>query len=274
MTGAQNATVTVSLMDAPFSMSGQTVTEVNVALKEVDLIGSGGHQVLATFTPDNVINLLNFQNTPLTVATAAIPAGVYQQFRLILDTSSTATNIVVNGTMFPLTIPSATGPSGFGANTTVDSGTGPGTSGIKVNAHFTAQGGFTYGFIIDFNAAESIVLANGNYMMKPVLVATAVATSGAIAGTVTNSVNKGPVVNAQALAEQGGSPVNSGVTDATGHYQINALASGTYSVVVNNTWTNQAGQPMTATNGNGPDPFTVNGVNVVNGQVTTVNVAE
>jgi hypothetical protein len=45
-------------------------------------------------------------------------------------------------------------------------------------------------------------------------------------------------------------------------------------IVVNNTWTNQAGQPMSATNGNGPGPFTVNGVMVVNGQVTSVNVSE
>jgi len=272
--GSQPATVNVSILDAPFSLGGHTVTQVNVALKEVDLIGSGGHQVLATFSPDKVVNLLDFQTTPLNVAAAAIPAGVYQQFRLVLDTASSATNIVVDGATFPLVIPSATGPEGFGGNTSTDQDNGPGTAGIKVNAHFMAQGGFTYGFVIDFNAAESIVFANNEYMMKPVLVATAVATSGAIAGTVTNSINSGAVVNAQVLAEQGATAINSGVTDTSGHYQINALPAGTYTIVVNNTWTNQAGQAMTATNGNGAGPFTVNNVTVINGQVTTVNDLE
>jgi len=93
----------------------------------------------------------------------------------------------------------------------------------------------------------------------------------AIAGTVTNSINSGAVVNAQVLAEQGATAINSGVTDTSGHYQINALPAGTYTIVVNNTWTNQAGQAMTATNGNGAGPFTVNNVTVINGQVTTVN---
>ena len=268
------ATVNVSMIDAPFRISGGTVTAVNVAIQKIELIGTGGHQVIATYSPDNVVNLLNFQSTPLALGSAVIPAGTFHQVRLVLDTASTATTITVNGTTFPLDIPSATGPLGFGGNSSVDSGDGPGTAGIKVNFDLVAQGGFTYGILIDFNAAESIVFAGGKYIMKPVLVATSVATSGAIAGTVTNSVNSGAVVNAQVVAEQGGTPINSGVTDSTGHYQVNALPAGTYTVVVNNSWTNQGGMAMTATNGNGAGPFTVNNVVVTAGQVTTVNVSE
>lgn len=271
--GSGTATLNVFMMDTPFRFNGGTVSAVDVAVKRVELIGSGGHITLATFSPDNVINLLNFQNTPLMLSSTVIPAGVYQQLRLILDTSSTATNIVVNGTTFPLNIPSATGPSGFGGNTTVDNGDGPGTSGIKINAHFMAQGGFTYGWLIDFNAAESIVLASGTYKMKPVLVATVVATSGAIAGKVTNPSAVG-VINAQVLAEQGGTPINSGVTDMNGNYQINGLPAGTYTLVVNNTWTNQAGMAETASNNSVPGPITVNGVVVNAGQVTTQNITD
>lgn len=268
------ASVNIAMEDAPFSLGGHTVSAVNVALMKVELIGSGGHQTLATFSPDNVIDLLDYQTTPLNVASSPIPEGVYQQIRLVLDTSSNATNIVVDGITQPLFIPSATGPIGFGGNTSTDSGDGPGTSGIKVNAHFKAQGGVTYGFLIDFNAAESIVLANGQYIMKPVLVATAVATSGAIAGTVTNASNGGAVGNAQVLAKQGGTAVNAGVTDASGHFQINALPAGTYTLVVSNTWTNQAGESETATNGDGAGPFIVNNVIVTNGQITTDNITE
>ncbi len=272
-----SATLNVAVMDAPFSLSGQTVSAVNIAVEKVELIGSGGHgpQVLATYSPAKVINLLDYQTTPLTVASAAIPAGVYQQLRFVLDTSSNQTTITVNGTTYPLSIPSATA-MGFGGNTSVDGGDGIGTAGVKVNAHFTAQGGFTYGWLIDWNAAESILEPQpGQFVMKPVLVATVQATSGAIAGTVTNSSNGNPVQNAEVVAEQGGVVINSGITDSSGHYQINALAAGTYTLVVNNTYTTQAGQTVTAVNGNGAVSVTdPNSVTVTNGQVTQVNIAE
>jgi hypothetical protein len=262
------------MMDAPFRTSGGTVTAVNIAIKEIDAIGaSGGPVVVATFSPDNVINLLNFQTSALNLATTPIPPGTYHQIRFILDTTSTATNIVVNGTTFPLIIPSGTGPEGFGGNSATDNGNGPGTAGIKVNVDFTAVAGQLTGLLIDFNAAESILFAGGDYIMKPVLVATATVTSGSIAGKVTNPSN-GPVSNAQVLAQQGGTTINSGVTDANGNYQINALLAGTYTLIVNNMWTSQGGMAQTATGNSVPGPITVNGVVVTAGQTTTQNITD
>ncbi len=269
--GAGTSMVSASLMDGPFRTSAGTVTAVNIALEKVEAVGgSGGIQTIASFSPSEPINLLNYQTTPLTLGSAAIPAGTYHQLRFVLDTSNPDnTSVVVNGTTYPLSIPSATGV-GFGGNTSTDSGDGPGTAGIKVNTAFTAQAGSTYGFLIDFNAAESIVQAgsSGQWLMKPVLVATAQATSGSISGTVTDNAGNA-VSNAEVLAEQNGTAINSGVTDTNGNFQINALQAGSYTLVVKNTWTNQAGATEAATGADGTADVTGPNVTVTAGQTTS-----
>jgi hypothetical protein len=239
--------VSTSLVDAPFQTTGGTVTAVNIAVAKVELIGSGGIQTLVTFSPSQQINLLNYQATALQLGTGQIPAGTYQQLRFVLDTSQASnTSVVINGATYDLSIPSATG-IGFGGNSSTDTGDGVGTSGIKVNVSFTARAGQTYGFLIDFNAAESIVsTGGGNYLMKPVLVATAQSVSGTISGTVKNNAG-GAVSGAEVVAMQGGTAINSGVTDTSGNFTINALPAGSYTLVVNNTWTSQAGASETAT---------------------------
>jgi len=225
-------------MDAPFRTSGGTVSAVNVAIAKVELVGTGQPQVLATFSPSKVINLLDYQTSPLALGSSQVPAGQYQQLRFVLDTSSSSnTTVVVNGTTYPLTIPSATRAGGFGNNTSTDNGDGTGTSGIKVNVGLNAQSGQIYGYVIDFNAAESIVqTGNASFLMKPVLVATAQNIAGSISGTVKNTAGAA-VGNAEVVAEQNGQAVNSGVTDANGNFAINALPAGSYTLVVNNQWT-------------------------------------
>lgn len=274
--GASTATLSAALIDGPFRTSGGTVTAVNIAVSKVEAIGSGGTQTIATFSPSQQINLLNYQTSPLQLGTTQIPAGQYQQIRLILDTSqANNTSVTVNGTTYPLSIPSAAGPGGFGHATSTDNGNGPGTSGVKVNVNLDAQAGQTYGFLIDFNAAESIVqTGNGNWMMKPVLVATAQALAGAISGTVKNNAGQ-PVANAQVVAQQSGTTVNSGVTDANGNFQINALPAGSYTLVVNNSWTNQAGEAQAATGADGTAAVTdPTAVTVSGGQTTTVTLTD
>lgn len=262
------STLSTSLVDGPIHTSAVgPVTAVNIAIAKVEAIGAGGVQTIATFTPSQQINLLNYKTSPLSLGSTAIPAGQYQQLRFVLDTSNpNNTSVVAGGTTYPLSIPSATG-IGFGGNSSADNGDGPGTAGIKVNVNLTAQAGATYAFLIDFNAAESILqTGNGNWLMKPVLVATAQTTSGAISGTVKNTAATLPVINAEVLAQQGGTTINSGVTDSNGNFQINALPAGSYTLVVNNTWTNQAGTSETATNADTTTP--------VNGPTATVTAGQ
>lgn len=280
--GSSNATLSASLVDSPFRTSGGTVTAVNIAIAKVEAIGANGVQTIATFSPSQQVNLLNYQTSPLALGTASIPAGTYQQLRLVLDTSSANnTSVAVNnGTTtntYPLSIPSATGSVGFNGNTSTDSGDGAGTSGIKVQVNLNAQAGQSYGFVIDFNAAESIVSAgqSGQWLMKPVLVATAQALAGSVSGTVKNNAGTA-VSNAEVVALQGTTVVNSGVTDANGNFQINALPAGSYTLVVHNAWTNQAGAAQTATGADGTadvtDPTTVT---VTAGQTTSsISIAD
>lgn len=268
---AGTSVLSAALMDAPFRTSGGTVTAVNIAVAKVEAVGSGGVQTIATFSPAQQINLLNYQSSPLQLGSSQIPAGQYQQLRLVLDTSqANNTSIVLNGTTIPLSIPSVTSV-GFGGNSSSDNGDGPGTSGIKVNVNLNAQAGQTYGFVIDFNAAESIVQAgnSGQWLMKPVLVATAQALAGSISGVVKNNAGTA-VTNAQIVAEQNGTIVNSGVTDSNGNFQINALPAGSYTLVVNNTWTTQAGAAQTATGADQTTAVTYpNPVTVTGGQATS-----
>jgi hypothetical protein len=274
--GSSNATLSAALMDGPFRTSGGTVTAVNIAVSKVEAVGSGGVQTIATFSPAQQINLLNYQTSALQLGSAQIPAGTYQQIRFVLDTSqANNTSVTVNGTTYPLSIPSAAAPGGFGNATSTDNGDGAGTSGVKVNVSLNAQAGQSDGFLIDFNAAESIVeTGNGNWMMKPVLVATAQALAGSISGTVKNNAGTA-VANAQVVAQQNGTTVNSGVTDANGNFQINALPAGSYTLVVNNTWTNQAGQSEAATGADGTAAVTDSTpVTVTGGQTTSVSLTD
>ncbi|MHB8178588.1 MAG: DUF4382 domain-containing protein [Vulcanimicrobiaceae bacterium] len=273
--GGGISTMSVSIMDAPFQSSTGTVSAVNIDIAKVELVGNGGNQTLVTFSPSEQINLLNYQTSPFALGTATFPAGQYQQMRFVLDDSSPNNNsVVINGTTYPLSIPSATG-MGFGGNTSTDNGDGPGTAGVKVNIGLRAQAGVSYGFLIDFNAAESLVATgNGGWIMKPVLVATPQSLAGSISGSVKNVANTA-VDNAEILAEQNGQPVNSGVTDANGNFQINALPTGTYTLVIENSWTNLAGQSETATGADGTAPVTVaNPVIVTAGQATTVTLSD
>ena len=269
--GASTASLSTKLIDGPFRTSGGTVTAVNIAIAKVEAIGSdGGIQTLATFSPAQQVNLLDYVTSPLSLGTAAIPAGTYKQLRFVLDTSSANnTSVVVNGTTYPLSIPSATS-AGFGGNSSTDSGDGQGTSGIKVNVNLTADAGQSYGFLIDFNAAESIVSAgaSGQWLMKPVLVATAQAMAGSVSGTVKNNAGAA-VSNAEVLAQQNGTTVNAGVTDSSGNFQINALPAGSYTLLVENAWTNQAGEAQTATGADGTADVTGPTVTVTAGQTTS-----
>lgn len=277
---AGNSTLSIALVDGPFRTSGGTVTELHLKIAKVEAVGAGGGvQTIATYSPSTDVDLMQHltASTALSFPGATIPAGTYSQIRFVLDTSSASnTYMVLNGSAVDLSIPSATS-AGFGNNSSTDSGDGAGTSGVKVNLkNFTAAAGQTYGFVVDFNAAESIVSAgsSGQWLMKPVLVATSQATSGSISGTVKNNAGTG-VSNAEVLAEDGsGNTINSGVTDANGNFNINALPAGTYTLVVKNSWTSQGGSAQTATGADGTADVTDAGVSVTAGQTTPVTITD
>lgn len=249
---ARSSTLSVAMVDAPFAMSGDTVTAVNLGIDKVEAVGTGGPVVIKDYgSSPNVVNVLAYTSAsaPLQFPSATIAAGSYQQIRFVLDSATTTiayTDAAGVSHTAPLTVPSGT-VGGYGNASSTDAGDGAGTSGFKVNVGLDAAAGQTYSYILDFNAAQSIVMnGNGNFILKPVVVATAVANSGAISGTVTNNAGM-PVSGAEVDAQQNGTTINSSVTAADGTFTINALAAGTYTLVVKNSGTSVAGATITAT---------------------------
>jgi hypothetical protein len=245
------ATLSVAMVDASLSMSAATVTDIQLGVDKVELLGSGQPIIIADYgsTPD-LVHILDYtvQSNPLTFPTATFPAGQYTQFRLVLDSATTMISYI-DGTgshTVPLAIPSAT-TGGFNNANSTDSGDGQGTSGVKVNVSFTAVNGGIYGFILDFNMLHSIIFSSGNPKMKPVIVAAAQNLAGSIAGVVKNGAGIA-VQNAEVDAVQSGSTINSGVSDANGNFTINVLLAGNYTLVVINSYTTLGGMSITATN--------------------------
>jgi len=248
--------INVALVDAPFATSGITVTALNLGILKVEVVGNGAAPTaFVTNATPQVVNILNFTSAtaPLSFA-GTIPVGTYSQLRFVLDTATTTisytdANAVAHNNV-PLTVPSAT-TNGFGNNSSTDAGDGQGTAGVKVNVALTVVAGTTYGFVVDWNALHSIIVTGGpapQFMMKPVLIATAQATSGAIAGTVKNQAGTTAVSGAEVDAQQGGTTVNSSVTAADGTFTINALPAGSYTLVVKNSYTTLGGTANTALN--------------------------
>lgn len=135
----------VNLTDAPFDAS-----EVNVEIKEVNVKftdDSSGWFSLPTVA--GVYNLLDFQNGVDTLLAAGpVPTGMLKEIRFVLGTNN---SIVINNTVYPLTIPSG-GSSGLK---------------IKINKNLAAS---VDSILIDFDAALSIIKeSNGSYSLKPVL---------------------------------------------------------------------------------------------------------
>ena len=161
-----------ALTDAPICAG---ITSVFVTVTGVELVGPSGTYNLSLPTPLQVdlATLTNGQTLPL--GTISVPAGTYQQVRLILASNngngSQPANYVVVGSpgaqsQYPLTTPSAQ------------------QSGYKINGQFTVAPNGQANLVVDFNACRSVVMAgnSGKYILKPVLNLTDDAQAGSITG--------------------------------------------------------------------------------------------
>lgn len=178
-TGAMTGTLGVSLTDAPscgFDHVYVTVSKVrvhqssNMNISDTD---PGWYDI--TLSTPTRIDLLNLTNGVLySLGTTTLPAGQYQQVRLMLvaNTGNSApyANSVVptGGSENPLTTPSAV------------------QSGIKLINQFTVAANTRVDLVLDFNACKSVVTAgnSGMYIMKPVVTITPTVVSGTIEGWV------------------------------------------------------------------------------------------
>jgi hypothetical protein len=143
-------------MDSTKTIVSDSACTTNPKPKQIDLLALNGGLADSLFD--------NF----------TLPSGHYSWARLMVDASGTLnppdSYIVIGQNNFALTIPS-------GAQT-----------GLKVNRGFDVPAGGHADFTIDFDLRKSVVLANGDYMLRPTLRMVDNTMVGAIAGTVDASL--------------------------------------------------------------------------------------
>ncbi len=227
--GLSSGTLGVSLTDAPTCSSGitdvyVTVTGVSVHQRASAQPSDPGWINIVLPTPLQV-DLTTLTNGVLeSLGTTALPAGQYQQIRLMLASTGNAApyaNYVVYGgtpsTPYPLTVPSGS------------------QTGIKLIGQFTVTANTLADVVLDFDACRSVVSAgnSGKYLLKPVISMDPVVVSGTIDGyvdpTVAASSTSPVTVSAQIYnASTGVTVVKSTVADSTGHFILSPVLDTAY----------------------------------------------
>lgn len=207
---AGRGTLQVSVTDAPacgFSNVFVTVNKVRVH-SSASADTSAGGWVDIDVVPARKIDLLSLTNGVMTVlGQTALPAGNYQQVRLVLDAnrgggaSALANSVVpVGGAEQPLDTPSAV------------------QSGIKINRSFSVARGTLTDLVLDFDACKSVVRrGNGTFGLKPVVTAIPMTVSGEVNGVVAAAPG------ARVYAERNGVVVKSTVADANGSFRLSPI---------------------------------------------------
>ncbi len=251
-------TVNVSMSDPPSCMppNGQfthvyvTVRSVQAHISATADDNSAGWQELAPQLASAPMQIDLFSKPQTTciltqLGSAGIPAGSYQQIRLLLVANTPAASDAV---------PSSNACAGNGFNCVVLEDTtihelqlsSQANTGLKippgqiVGGPLQVTAGQSVDLNIDFNACASIVQqGNGRFQLKPTLTAGQVsANNSGISGKVVDSLTNVPIAgNVQVAIEQ---PDSAGVdrivmqatADSNGNFNFCPLPTGTFDIVV------------------------------------------
>src|SRR5215468_615742 len=256
-----NATVTTSLSDpatcgppqGAFSHIYVTVTDVQISQSETANANDSGWVDLTPKLKNNPVqvDLLGVANQCFlaTLGSQGIPAGNYQQIRVILDNNGVGVSnnkcaIGMANCVILKNDPSQT-PIALQLSSEA-------TTGIKIpsgqiaGGQFTVKAGDSKDLNIDFNACASIVLqGNSQYRLKPVLHASELqiqSTSTAISGKVVDAATGFPITGGTTVIalEQLDTSNNKNidrvimetVAVSDGSFSFCPVPAGTYDVVV------------------------------------------
>jgi hypothetical protein len=236
MASQGNAKISIKLVDAPgdFQHVYVDVLDVMVKVNDDSEDESGWTSVGANAGVYDLLELTGGVNEIL-VEAYEVPAGVLNQIRLVLGDNN---SVVIDGETFSLNTPSAQ------------------QSGLKIKVDQELEAGFTYNFILDFDADKSVVIAgnSGNINLKPVINASLEVTSGKIQGAIT------PFDFQTMVSVDVDGQTRSTYTDEEGAFLLNGIPEGIYEVTI--TPDEDSGYAVT----------TVSDVEVINGQITDVGL--
>ncbi|MDM0046829.1 DUF4382 domain-containing protein [Variovorax dokdonensis] len=221
---ASKGTMRVSMTDAPacgYDSVNVTVKEVRVHLSADAVDDRGTGWVDIPLARPQRVDLLTLTNGVLfLLGEAALPAGQYQQMRLVL-----AENTVAD----PLA--NSVKPTG-GAETPLDTPSGQ-QSGLKLNMNVDVPADKLVDVVLDFDACKSVVKRgnSGRYNLKPVITVLPVVNAGG--QRVQGWVDLAMVgTNATVSLQFEGLPVKAAVVDDQGRFALFPVPAGTYDLVV------------------------------------------
>jgi hypothetical protein len=166
--GSGQGTLVISLTDVPagdFTAINVTVSAVRIHMSADAGVNDAGWQELKLGTPVK-INLLSLQNGILfSLGQLPLPAGHYQQIRLLL---------VPNSGSVPSFNDSVVPALGAQAGVELSLDIQPeDMTGIKIINQFTVNAGKVADLILDFDGKNSVIQrGDGTYMLQPVISAT------------------------------------------------------------------------------------------------------
>ncbi len=247
-----SGTLRLAMTDAPacgYEHVYVTVTKIRVhqSASATGAPNEAGWAELAI--PPQRIDLLSLTNGVLQeLGSLPLPAGSYQQLRLVLSDATMANALVPSGsnTEIALTTPSAQ------------------QSGYKLQAHFDVAAGQVVDMVLDFDACKSIVRAgnSGRYNLKPVVSVIKRVTT-AIEGYVNSAIAANVVVSTRDPDNQ----LRATVPNATtGKFTLAYLPENTsYTVVI-------AGQDLTTAAITGVPVSLATSVTALNTAATAINL--
>ena len=251
----QMATVNVSVSDPPTCAAPKgPYAHVYVTITDVLIHQSSGANAndsgWVDLTPNlknspaqvDMLGLADSQCFLAMLGSAGIPAGTYQQIRIILapNNASVSGNKCGSTANCVMLTSSPTTPQPLLLSSEANTGIKI-PSGQIAGGKFTVAAGETKDLNIDFNACASIVVqGNGQYRLKPVLHAGEISTASAsISGTVIDGGTTLPVVGGNtvvALEQKDTSGVDRVIMEtvaaANGTFVFCPVPAGTYDLVV------------------------------------------
>jgi len=220
---AEKGTIRVSMTDAPacgYDAVNVTIDKVRVNQSSDASDTASGWVDIPLASPQRV-DLLTLTNGVLfPLGEAPLPAGKYQQMRLVLVDNTQAN-------------PLANSVKPTGSNETPLDTPSAQQSGLKINMNVDVPAGQVVDVVLDFDACKSVVKRGntGRYNLKPVITAVPIVNAGGqrVEGWVDQSLAAGTTF--VSLQSQGSS-VKASIPNSLGRFVLFPVPTGNYDLVV------------------------------------------